>query len=400
MPVVCQNIYKTPNVTPSLPAFSNIALCAGLWNFNPVGYPLGQPSVNANSTPLEFNSLSPYAGNYEAYIPLPDPPPFLVDTWGDQNGQINNLLQLGFAFPVLQITTSVVVSGAGTAAANGVYTYRGLDADSGYYPYYNLVGQPSDPTTASILSNGIQWAITKNPDDGNYYNSANGPGDVATAFPWLATGWQSSDVGVDPAPTVTAADPQTGQIDFGTDGAGGTPTTGLQSSGSLCNSATGTIYLLFKAGSLLSSEVLFETGTGAVGAARAKNISISLVAGVLTATIYDNTAVTPLLNSKIRTIADTNWHLLAVTWDVTLSAANQVSLKVDNSSTGVTAPISSTLVGLTIGNALLNVGARNNAASAAFTGLMQIARVQTNADDATAQTNMYNYCKYLNPAIP
>lgn len=380
---------------PALPAFSNSVGCWALWNFNPVGYPSGL-GIEINGSDEEVDSVAPYPLKWANVIDDSGTPPYLTDTWYDQNSNTNNLAQTLTKRPVLQITTSVVVSGAGTAAANGVYTYRGLhDQGSGPAPYYNLVGEPDDPFTVAISSNGDNGWIIWQDGDAAFYIS----GSEAT-FPWLVAGWNTGDVGVNPTPTVTPAGTQTGEIDFGTDGAGNSVITGLRSSGNLCNSTVGTIYILFKAGSLLSTEVLFETGTGAVGAARAKNISISLVAGVLTATIYDNTAVTPLANTKIKTIADTNWHFLAVTWDVTLSAANQVSLLVDNSATGVTAPISSTLVGLTIGNALLNVGARNNASSAAFTGSMQGVITKNSADDAAAQTAMYNYCKYLNPAIP
>ncbi len=370
---------------PTLPAWVANSTWYGLWNFNPAANIPPAALIDTGAGQLLDTGVAPYPIDIATFLAGgPDPPPYLTDTWYDQN-LANNLGQ-GTAGkdPVFQITTPVIVTGG---SQDGVYTYRGIvdSSGDGFFPYYNLLGQATDSTKYSVVEQGNgRWELTDASGTSIYNSGAN-----LDSFPWLVV-WTGITV---------AAGTQSGQIDFGTDGAGNAVTTGLQTANPLCNSGVGTIYILFKAGSLSATEVLFETGTGAAGSAKAKNISISLVAGVLTATIYDNTAVTPLANTKIKTISDTNWHLLALTWDVSLSAANQVSLKVDNSTTGVTAPISSTLAGLTIGNAVLNLGSRNNATSAPFDGSMQIVGYRPQADTPTQQTSMYNYIKYLNPSV-
>lgn len=90
--------------------------------------------------------------------------------------------------------SSALVSGAGTAAANGTYTARG--AVNGK-PYYNLVGQPDDTDASSIVWGSGQWNLT-NAETDNLYASSND-----TAFPWLAT--FTVVAGTGPAPTVTQA---------------------------------------------------------------------------------------------------------------------------------------------------------------------------------------------------
>lgn len=91
---------------------------------------------------------------------------------------------------------SAIVSGAGTVLANGVYTPRGTANGK---PYYNLLGEPDDPTAKGISwdSGESQWFMGDivNIDDA-FYRSTD---DVA--FPWLAT-WLVN-AGVGPAPIVT-----------------------------------------------------------------------------------------------------------------------------------------------------------------------------------------------------
>lgn len=89
---------------------------------------------------------------------------------------------------------SAIVSGAGTAAANGTYTDRG---DANGRPYYNLEGQPDNPAASSIYWNGEMWSI-RDESESTFYTSFDD-----AAFPWLVTTWDEGDVGVNPAPTVT-----------------------------------------------------------------------------------------------------------------------------------------------------------------------------------------------------
>ena len=50
---------------------------------------------------------------------------------------------------VLIVQNVLVLTGAGTAGANGSYTYRGEDTG---YPYYNIDGQAADPTATDAIS--------------------------------------------------------------------------------------------------------------------------------------------------------------------------------------------------------------------------------------------------------
>lgn len=163
---------------------------------------------------------------------------------------------------------------------------------------------------------------------------------------------------------------------------------------------TATIYILFKAGSLLETSVLLESNSWADNATKIQQLSVRLVAGVFTVQVMNDNAITALANTKIKTISDTNWHLAAITIDTAAAAANQVLLKIDNSATGVTAPISTDLSGLAIGSGEPNVGARANATSLFFTGKMRLGYCRSVADDATAQTAMFNYVTYLQSVSP
>jgi hypothetical protein len=92
-------------------------------------------------------------------------------------------------------TGNMIVSGAGSVEANGVYSPRG-DGESGR-TYYNLIGEPNDELAKSITYEASAWFI---------YGSANSlyaAFDSGAATPDLATIWQTQQ-GQPPAPTVTA----------------------------------------------------------------------------------------------------------------------------------------------------------------------------------------------------
>lgn len=111
-----------------------------------------------------------------------------------------SLLLLLSSQPAVSSNPGAVVSGAGTSAANGLYTYRGqYDGGAGPFPYYNLEGHPDNPLSFSIVNQFATWVISPvNQDDGNYYGG-NTPG---LAFPWLDT-YSESDLGASPPPSVT-----------------------------------------------------------------------------------------------------------------------------------------------------------------------------------------------------
>jgi hypothetical protein len=90
---------------------------------------------------------------------------------------------------------AVIVSGAGTRAVNGTYTYRGIYGVKGYY---NLVGEPDATDTSSISYDGGIWWIY----DVNSFTNYESNEDVE--FPWLVENWEiGGGVGEFPIPTLT-----------------------------------------------------------------------------------------------------------------------------------------------------------------------------------------------------
>lgn len=338
---------RAASSTAPLPSFSNVVAAYSVsGNYDPAGYP-ELPSFEANARSCNFTAATPYPPDYANFIDGADPSPYLATTWNDQT-QVNDLTASGAARPTLQITTPIVVSGAGTSAANGTPTYFNQTNSRAAYVYSG-----SDPTADGIYWTGTAWRIRRS--SSTLYASSD---DVA--FPWLATTWDEA-IGDSPAPTV-AASTQKGEIQF--DGTA----TGLATSANVTLGVqVSTFYIYFKAGSLVETSVLFETGSGA--AANKGAISVRMVAGVLTVSVSDQTAVVALLNTKIKTISDSNWHLLSVVIDTTAAVnANQVLCWLDGSNSGWTSSISTDLSDENLTTAKFNFGARNNAASAFFTG--------------------------------
>lgn len=87
---------------------------------------------------------------------------------------------------------SVLVAGTGTAAANGVYTFRGY---FGGKPFYNKVGTLTSPGESSISWRNSEWEI-RGSDSTIFYVAGNN-----TDFPYPNT-WETAD-GAEPPPTVT-----------------------------------------------------------------------------------------------------------------------------------------------------------------------------------------------------
>ena len=346
-----------PSSSPTLPAFSNIALCAGLWNFNPVGWPSGPSmAINDEYSP-SFTGVSPYPIDYATFI-MGDPGfPALADGWYDQNN-VNGLLGTGTARPTFQITSSVTVTGTGA----GVYTYRG---QSGGYAYYNLTGQSDSTVNYAIVDNGSNtYKVTG--AAGALLNTATSSLDV---FPWLST-WTGS--------TVTMTAPGAGEVQF--DGVNDY----LQSNGAVTLGQTATFYCYFKTTDLASTDALIQLGISPLDTVG--GVSVRMVAGVLTVQVTDDTETHH--NTKVKTISDSNWHLLGVTIDTTASAAHQVTCYLDGSTSGWTAPESADLTSISLSEGDLYVGSIEGAV-AFFTGSMKVIRVQTDADNATKQAAMY-----------
>lgn len=164
------------------------------------------------------------------------------------------------------------------------------------------------------------------------------------------------------------------------------------------SNTSGTLYIDVAPQSLIETGIILETGTGAVG--NAGRISIRMVAGVLTASIYDGTAIASLPNTKVKTLSGHSRIWVCVTFDTTAAAANQVQLYVNNSQAGVTSTAAADLSGVQIGKDPANLGARNTASSNFLTADFWQVRAQSNLDDAAAMLIEYNYYLYLRSLAP
>lgn len=89
---------------------------------------------------------------------------------------------------------AAVIAGAGTTAADGVYTDRGLFNGR---VQYNLLGESSSSTDSAIVWDGTSWIITDDTGTELYNNNAE---DVP--LPWDSAVWIASG-GDEPVPTVT-----------------------------------------------------------------------------------------------------------------------------------------------------------------------------------------------------
>lgn len=374
---------ETPPAEPSLPDFENVIAAYGLNNFNPVGYPAAN-GVNAagqdDASDAAFREVAPHPLDWNALAAFGAP--FLVNVWDDQNSQANNLTQHGGARPTLQITTPVVVSGAGTAAANGTYTYRGqfLDNDSDRTKaFYVLAEQPTSENNSAVAYVDSAWKVTAS-DSGTLYHSADN-----TSFPWQAAAF-TEDSGDSPAPTV-AAGTQSGEIVF--DGV----ISGLQSSNNLTLNTATTIYCFFKLGAADASGVLFEIGPSPLSTDG--GLSAIFTAGVLQVAVYDDSTVGDL-RGKVKTVGDTDWHLLTIVIDTAAAGLdNQVLMWLDGSTAGVTNVGTGVLDMITLSNEKLNVGARNNGASNFLACSMTELLAFSVAQDTTLREQWQDYINSL-----
>lgn len=123
---------------------------------------------------------------------------FYDESGAKQNTKLSNFIldpDLLTATEDSIITSSVTVTAAGTAVAQGSYTYRG---QSSLKPYYTLLGQSSSTTLYAIVWTGSQWRINSSSGARYYYSNE----DVAN--PWNVVTW-IADTGAAPLPAVTQA---------------------------------------------------------------------------------------------------------------------------------------------------------------------------------------------------
>lgn len=90
--------------------------------------------------------------------------------------------------------SSVLVTDAGTTAANQLYTYRGQQAGD---PYYNVEGEADSVTLSALVNTGSQWRVY-NAAGTNLYHTSNNPDDVWDGT-WVTGSGSSGSL---PIPTV------------------------------------------------------------------------------------------------------------------------------------------------------------------------------------------------------
>lgn len=92
------------------------------------------------------------------------------------------------------VNSTVVVSGAGTEAVNGVYSQNGLINGKPAYLY--------DGNSIEWISSEAQWNIIDGSTGDAVYVSVND-----TAYPWQVTTWNAFNDGATPVPTLTPQTP-------------------------------------------------------------------------------------------------------------------------------------------------------------------------------------------------
>lgn len=116
----------------------------------------------------------------------------------DQSGRQQNT-KLGNFFVDPQylqssVQSEIIVSGAGTSAANGTYTYRGQHNTRGYW---NLFGQDDSTTDYAIVWTGSAWIMT------NFAGATLYTIDTSSQYPWDSN-WtiEGGNAGLAPVPAV------------------------------------------------------------------------------------------------------------------------------------------------------------------------------------------------------
>lgn len=134
--------------------------------------------------------------------------PWLVTTWS-QNGGDTPVPTTAHIASKNALTTCAFVSGAGTTAANGIYTERpALGEPVAGRKVYNLLGQPDDLANYAIFPGTItKWTITDSGGSILYTSTDN------VNSPWLVTTWVAVAVPREALPVVVSK--TQGELDAG-----------------------------------------------------------------------------------------------------------------------------------------------------------------------------------------
>lgn len=365
-------------VIPPLPSTVGLVGSWGvLGNSNPVGYPTGEcvgtESATGNDN-TSFTAGSPYPTDWATLISNGDPP-YLINTLDDQNSNANDLTASGSARPVLQVATSAVVVGG---SQPGTYLYSG---QWNGYAYYNLSGHADSHNNYSIGSPDGDGAFTIYGAAASELAISN---DDGHAFP-SQSNW------VDTGSTVTADPNGGGWVQ-------GSATTGMAGAVELfvAGSPTLTLNLLVYISDFSGNSVLFETNTFADRGHTINQISIRMLAGVLTASAYDATAVVAVPNSKVKTLSVAGWYNIVFEVNSALAGTAQTVLKVNDSTSGVTSVGAGNLASANMAQGIPNLMARDagGTLSLGFPGQFLQGQVYSDVKSASDLTTIFNWLTY------
>jgi len=163
------------------------------------------------------------------------------------------------------------------------------------------------------------------------------------------------------------------------------------------------IYCVFKTDSLATLQTLFQYFYTQNYLTTEANIFIAHITSSAIITVSQKLDdVVDVFNTKIKTLGDTDYHLLTVIFDRTAVAANQTIAKLDNSTSGWTAAVSGDMASSVFDDARpLGIGIGQPLGTDAFLdGQLPYLQINRGADDDAYQTSVYNYVKGLIPSIP
>lgn len=161
-----------------------------------------------------------------------------------------------------------------------------------------------------------------------------------------------------------------------------------------------TIYCVFKTRSLITAQTLFQNQFNRNFITEASNLfSVYITnAGVLTV-IQKTDDLVDSFNSKIKTI-DTNFHLLTVVLNRTISGNGATIAKIDNSTSGWSSAQTDNMSNNFVDSLPIALGlGQPLGTNAYFNGHILEFWIFNGEHDNTRQTSVYNFMKYLHPSI-
>lgn len=162
-----------------------------------------------------------------------------------------------------------------------------------------------------------------------------------------------------------------------------------------------TIYCVFKTNTLAAAQALFQYSYTENYLTSNNNLFAAYLtaAGIITVTQKLNDVV-DAFNSKIKTLADTNLHLLTVVFDRSVAGAGATVAKLDNSLAGWANVAMDTMSEDFTDVLPISIGlGQPLGADAYLNGVLLELWIYSGAKDASHQTSVYDWMKYTHPTI-